>query len=427
MSKVREFRVSGIPLLPFVIIAIVIATATFMNVLPGGMVGAFPIMIVIGAILNELGNRTPIIKDYLGGGPIVVIFGTAALFTYNVLPESAGKVISDFTKSGGFLTFYIAALITGSILGMERKLLLKAAVRFFLPIFAGLIAAFLLVGIGGMLIDYGFSDAILYIATPIMGGGMGAGAVPMSEIFAEKMNSNPEAILSLIVPALALGNAMSILAAGVLDRIGKVKPSLTGNGKLMVAQNDDIDVSSSDQIEPLNYEHIGLGIVVATSFIVFGRTLSKFLPIHYYALTIISVALVKILNIAPPRVQDSASHFYKVIAKNLTPALLVGIGVAYTDLTAVINAISIQYVLLVLLTIVGAIFGAGLVGKLVGFYFVESAITAGLCMANMGGTGDVAVLSSSKRMELMPFAQISSRIGGAIMILLATALISIFG
>ena len=215
MSKVRECRLSGIYLIPFVIIAIVIATATFMNVLPGGMVGAFPIMIVIGAILNELGNRTPIIKDYLGGGPIVVIFGTAALFTYNLLPESAGKVISDFTKGGGFLTFYIAALITGSILGMDRKLLLKAAVRFVPAIFAGLIAAFLLVGIGGMLIGYGFSDAILYIGTPIMGGGMGAGAVLMSEIFAEKMNGNPEAILSLIVPALALGNAMSIVAANI--------------------------------------------------------------------------------------------------------------------------------------------------------------------------------------------------------------------
>ena len=136
------------------------------------------------------------------------------------------------------------------------------------------------------------------------------------------MNENPEAILSLIVPALALGNAMSILAAGVLDRIGKVKPSLTGNGKLMVAQNDDIDVSSTDKIEPLNYEHIGLGIVIATSFIVFGRILSKFIAIHYYALTIISVAFVKILNIAPPKVEDSANHFYKVIANNFTPALL---------------------------------------------------------------------------------------------------------
>jgi len=86
----------------------------------------------------------------------------------------------------------------------------------------------------------------------------------------------------------------------------------------------------------------------------------------------------------------------------------------------------VQYVVLVSVTVIGAMAGAALVGRLVGFYPIESAITAGLCMANMGGTGDVAVLSAARRMELMPFAQISSRLGGAFIILLATALIKIF-
>ena len=76
-------------------------------------------------------------------------------------------------------------------------------------------------------------------------------------------------------------------------------------------------------------------------------------------------------------------------------------------------------------TVLGAIVGSAAIGRIVGFYPIESAITAGLCMANMGGTGDVAVLSAANRMELMPFAQISSRIGGAFMLILASILLQL--
>ncbi|WP_298848053.1 ABC transporter permease [uncultured Salinicola sp.] len=88
--------------------------------------------------------------------------------------------------------------------------------------------------------------------------------------------------------------------------------------------------------------------------------------------------------------------------------------------------LGISWPVIVFAVVAGAAFGAGLVGKLVGFYPIESAITAGLCMANMGGTGDVAVLSAAKRMQLMPFAQISSRLGGALILLISSIVVPLF-
>ena len=107
---------------------------------------------------------------------------------------------------------------------------------------------------------------------------------------------------------------------------------------------------------------------------------------------------------------------------NWTQALLVGIGISMIDLGAVINSFSVTYLILVLVVVCGVALGAGLGGQLVGFYPIESAITAGLCTTNMGGTGDIAVLSAADRMVLLPFAQISTRICGALVLVVASIL-----
>ncbi|SHH64595.1 citrate carrier protein, CCS family [Caloranaerobacter azorensis DSM 13643] len=421
----QGYKIMGMSVPVFILVTFVVLLATYMGVLPKGMIGAYPIMMVIGAIFNEIGNRTPIVKDYLGGGPIVVIFGSAALITYGLLPKATGEIITNFMKGEGFLSFYIAALITGSILGMDRKLLIKAAVRYLPAIIAGVVAALGLVGLVGGLIGFGAKKAILYIGLPIMGGGMGAGAVPLSKIFGEALKVDPKEMLSVMIPALALGNALSIVVAGLLDKIGKIKTNLTGNGKLLKENIEE--VKQEERTEKIDYRNLGIGLLLSTTFFVWGKILAKFIPIHSYALMIISVAIIKAVGIVPRKYEVGAFQWFRFIMVNLTPALLVGIGIAYTDLNAVISSFNLQYILLVTVTVIGAVLGSGIVGSLLGFYPIESAITAGLCMANMGGTGDVAVLSASKRMNLMPFAQISSRIGGAFMLILATILLSLLG
>lgn len=429
LNQKQGYRIMGFSLPVFTILTVLVLGGTYMEVLPAGMIGAYALMMVIGAIFNEIGDKLPIVKDYLGGGPIIIIFGAAALATYKVLPESSITIMQNFMKGEGFLDFYIAALITGSILGMNRDLLIKASVRYLPAIIGGVVVALGLVGLVGGLIGYGAKEAILYIGVPIMGGGMGAGAVPLSKIFGTTLAKDPAEMLSVMVPAVALGNALAIVFAGVLDRIGKAKPKLTGNGKLMdlkgkPSKNEEI---GKEEVAKLDYRSMGKGLLLAVSFFTLGNLIGKFFPqIHPYAWMIMSVAAVKIVGILPREYEVGAFQWFQFMMTNLTGVLLVGIGVAYTNLQQVIDAFTLQYILLVGVTVVGAILGSGFVGKLVGFYPIEASITAGLCMSNMGGTGDVAVLSASNRMELMPFAQISSRIGGAFMLILASALLRFF-
>jgi Na+/citrate or Na+/malate symporter len=50
-------------------------------------------------------------------------------------------------------------------------------------------------------------------------------------------------------------------------------------------------------------------------------------------------------------------------------------------------------------------------------YPIDTAIVTA-CHSGHGGTGDVAILTAANRMQLMPFAQIATRIGGAITVTL---------
>jgi len=454
-SKNKGLTLFHLPWQIFAIITVVVLGATYLGVLPKGMTGCFVFMIVVGEILAWIGDHTPIVKSYLGGGAIVVIFGSALLVYFNLIPAATvvdgetvynmtlpfgqldlvGNIGTFFKTTGGFLDWYIAALITGSILGMNRKLLVKAAARYFPAIFGGLLCAFALCCGVAALMGYPVMNALLLIALPIMGGGMGAGASPLSKIFESSGTMTAAEALSVMTPAVAIGNAVSIVLAGVLVKV--IKGKLNGNGALMQAGSIDpkeleIDPEMQQKRKHITIPNMGIGLLVSGGFFAWGyivqgawNALGTGITIHAYAWMIITVAILKITNIVPEHIEVACFQWFQFVMKNLTNVLLLGIGVCYLEIGTVINSFSLTYLLLCAATCIGAFAGAAFVGRLVGFYPFEAGVTAGLCMSNMGGTGDVAVLSAADRMELMPFAQISSRLGGAVILLLASLMLSV--
>ncbi|WP_096186869.1 2-hydroxycarboxylate transporter family protein [Evansella halocellulosilytica] len=420
LHQKKQPTVMGLPIAWFAIFLLLTIVTVYTGTLPTGMIGSLLVMVVFGEALGWIGDRLPVIKSFLGGGAIVAIFGSAYMVYSGILPENVVVGVDSFMTSGGFLDFYIAALITGSILGMNSKVLMKIGVRYFIPIFGAVVGAVVIAGIVGLLVGFTLQEAILVIAMPILGGGMGAGAVPMSQVYSQFLGQPASYYISILVPALALGNVFAIVLASLLNNLGNKFPSLTGNGQLIPG------FKLEETKSKLDISKMGIGLLAALVFFACGQLLGGVVPLHPYALMIILVAVAKIANLIPENVVEGASQWYQFVAKTWTLALLFGIGVAFTDLEAVLAALSLQYILLVAGVVVGAVLGAALLGRLAGFYPIESAISAGLCMANMGGTGDVAVLSAAKRMQLMPFAQIASRLGGALILLLAGLIIPLF-
>lgn len=421
--NISKIKIYGISLPLYSLICFIVISAAISGILPTNMVGALALLMVLGGLFNFLGSNLPIVKTYLGGGAVFCIFASAALVTFNILPNDAIDNCSNFLNNVGFLDFYIAALITGSIFGMNRDLLIKSAIRFLPVSFISMACAILMVGTVAHFIGYGFSEAILYIALPMMSGGMGAGVIPLSGIYANATNIEASQFISRMVPASALGNVLAIMAAVMVAKIANSRPSWNGNGQLM--KIDSNTTTKANETKP-DFIAMGTGLLMAMTFFIIGMFINKIFPnVHAYAFMIIIVVILKASGIIHPKYEQAAVQWSQFVMKNLTSSLLVGIGIALLDLEVLAAAITPVYLLLCIVIILTVALCAGIGGKLVGFYPAESSITAGLCTNSMGGTGNIAVLSASNRMELIPFAQMATRLGGAVILITSSFLIQI--
>ena len=172
------------------------------------------------------------------------------------------------------------------------------------------------------------------------------------------------------------------------------------------------------------FQNLLTGLFIALIFYQTGAILHRFVSIiPTYAWMIILVVLVKGTGILDERIEDAAREWGQFAIKAWTAAALSGIGFTLIDLKTILSTITPFYLVVIILTETVITLTAAVIGRLMGFYPIESAIAAGMCTTNMGGSGNVAVLSSSGRMELLPFAQIVTRSCGALMLTLGGVLI----
>ena len=402
------------------ILALVVV-CMYMDCLPEGLVGGMIALMVLGEGLNFWGNHTPVVKTYLGGS-VICILGAAVIQALGLIPEQTHEILDNFVNKEGFLVFYISALITGSLFNIDRGLLIRATVKLLPTAVISLAVGVILSGLLGMVMGDSFLEGILYIGIPMTSGGMTAGAVPLSAMYSSVLGTDAGQILTRIAPATVLGNCVAIIFGGLANNIGERKPSLTGNGCLV---NDGHEVKKQPPMKP-TFALLCTGLIISMAFYELGALCHHFISIvPTYAWMIVAVVIVKGTGILSDRLEDAAREWGQFAIHSWTAAALTGIGATLIDLKTILHTITPFYLLSVVL-IVGAItLTAGLIGIKMGFYPLESSIAAGMCTTNMGGSGNVAVLSSSKRMELLPFAQIVTRSCGALMLTIGGVLIQL--
>ena len=423
MERLKNIRVASFPLPLYMLMLTLSGVCMYAESLPANMVGAFFFLMVMGEGLSSLGNAVPVVRTFLGGS-VVCTLGGAFLAYIGFVPAPVFDTVSTFVNDSGFLTLYICGLITGSLFNIDRKLLLRASLKLLPVALVSILAGTLVCGVLGILIGDGFWDSILYIAVAMTSGGMTAGSVPLSAIYAEQLGVSAADVLNRMAPATVLGNCLALVFAGILKDSGKKFPAWTGNGLLV---NDGRSVEKMP-ITELTLEKLMGGFVLSVAFYAAGHLLHGLLPVvPTYAFMILLVMIVKCGSLFPEEIEDAARQWGRFAIRGWSMAALFGLGMTLIDLNVILQNLTPAFLFTVLAVEVTITLTAAFLGKAVGCYPVESAIAAGMCTTNMGGSGNVAVLSGSNRMELLPFAQIVTRSCGALMLTVGGILVRFFG
>jgi malate:Na+ symporter len=410
--KLMEFRIGIIPLPIYVLAGALIAGLVATGKLPNEISVAIVMFAFFGFTLAEIGKRIPVIRN-IGAAATFATFIPSALVYYQVLPDQIVKVTTDFTKVSNFLYLFIASIIVGSILSMDRQVLIKGFLKIFVPLAAGTVAAGAVGTAVGTALGLGAHHTFFFIVVPIMAGGVGEGAIPLSIGYAEILHQDQGALFATVLPPVMLGSLTAIILAGTLNFVGKRYPHLTGEGRLQPGEHDDMDTTREEINGHMDVTHIAAAGITALTLYLVGIMCHRLFGLPAPVAMLFIAVIVKLTQAVSPQLQEGAFVVYKFFSTAVTYPLLFAIGVSLTPWDKLIAAFNLPTIITIVATVVTLMSVGAVVGKLMRMYPIEAAIV-NACHSGQGGTGDVAILTAANRMTLMPFAQIATRIGGAI-------------
>lgn len=410
-----NYKIGVIPLPLFIIAGILIFTEVLVT---GKLPSEIVVMVVtcafFGFLCGEIGKRLPIVGK-MGAAAICATFIPSALVYYGILPTPVVEATTKFYKDTHILYLYICCIIVGSIMNMDKKTLIQGFLKIFGPMVCGEIVG-MLVGVGvGYLLGLTPFETFFFLVLPIMAGGVGEGAIPLSIGYSAILHMEQGEALGRVLPIVMLGGLTGIICGGVLNRIGKAYPHLTGNGRLLPASEEDeiTDKKATKADSVIDVTTFASGVLLAAILYMVGMIGHKVTGIPAPVGMLFAAVFVKLISGVSPKVLSGSQVVYKFFQTSVTYPILFAVGVAITPWDKIVSAFTLTNLAVIVCTVVSLVTTGFFVAKKLGMYPVDAAVIS-CCQSGQGGTGDVAILTAAERMELMPFAQIATRIGGAI-------------
>lgn len=409
--RIVDLKIGVVPVPIYILLFLLIAAFVATGKVPSDLTMSIAILSFGGFFFMQLGRWLPWL-GLMGGAAIMCFVVPSAMVFYHLIPPPVAEAMDSFVKSSNFLYLYIAAIIVGSILSMDRSVLIAGFLKIFVPLAISSVVAMMVGTLVGMGTGMGFEHSLFFVVLPIMAGGLGEGAIPLSMGYAGVMSQPQTEIFAQIIPVVMLGSFTAVVICGLLNVLGKRYPHLTGEGRLQAGLlNIDVNARRSD--EPVDRAMIATAGVTIVTFYLVGVLAQRLFDFPAPITMLFLVVIAKLGQLVSPSLEDGGREVYAFFSRIVTWPLLFAMGISYTPWQSFVSAFTVQTVVTVVATVLTLIGTGFLTARLVKMFPIDVAVVVG-CHSGQGGTGDIAILTAANRMSLMPFSQIATRIGGAI-------------
>jgi malate:Na+ symporter len=214
--------------------------------------------------------------------------------------------------------------------------------------------------------------------------------------------------LARILPAVVMANLLAVLVGGTLARWSargakhESLPTLSAPSpasRIPAARRTVFEVSCAAML-----------LIAVYSC---GVAAHRWLNLPASLVILVVAAILQLLIPLPVWLTGATAALYRRFIQIFTYPLLLAVGLLLMPWQELVDSVELKHVLVLAITVGTLALIGAITGRWVGLAPSDSALIT-LTRAAMGGSGDVAILNAAGRMDLMPFAQIATRVGGAL-------------
>lgn len=279
-----KIKIGPLQLKYYLVCAVVVLTAVYTGNLNNDIIGTFAFLLLAGWLFSYIGARIPILGKWAGGGILLPLFAGSALVYFQLIPQSLIEQISTFMKSG-FINVFLASIIVGSILSMDRKLLLQSTIRVLPCMLGTLLFVYIFAYLASIITGKTLLDGMFMVGLPNFTGGSSGAIAVVPEIYSKVFGTEAGMYSAKLLVYMNISNVITVVFAILISKLAEKYSNLSGNGRMIKGLEASVNKTENEKVDMIpNIHRLGMGLLISSTFLVAGSLAAALVPqLNYIA------------------------------------------------------------------------------------------------------------------------------------------------